>query len=173
MESVNQILAPLERRLYVGAALRMAGWEVYLDTPHEDADHVGPYDELRGIADESVSILYIAALGRVDFAAQALPTLQAWWRALRPGGALLVTVPNVTTIGAILGGKPTFDEQVTLTQLLAAQRSLWTAELLGTMLEVVGFTNVRQAETFNLFNDTSALKLGGRSLALNVLADKK
>lgn len=162
-----------ERRLYVGGVVRVAGWEVYHDVAHEDADHVGPLDELRGIADASVSILYVTSLGRVDFKTQALPTMQAWWRVLRPGGALLVAGVDAAAAGRILGGAPTFDEQIALTHVLAAQRSLWTAETLGNLLEIVGFTNIRRAQTLNLFQDVSVLKIGEHTLSLNVLADRK
>lgn len=162
-----------ERRLYVGGVIRVAGWEVYHDTPHEDVDHVGPFDELRGIDDESVSILYVTSLGKVDFMIQAAPAMQAWWRVLRPGGALLVTGIDAAAAGRVLGGAPTFDEQVTLTKLLAEQCSLWTAETLGNLLEIIGFTNIRRAAALNLFQDVSVLKLGETSLSLNVLADRK
>ncbi len=166
-------LAEQERRLYVGGVVRVAGWEVYHDTPHEDVDHVGPLDELRGIEDASVSILYVTSLGRVDFKTQALPTMQAWWRVLRPGGALLVAGVDAAAAGMALGGPATFDEQIALTLLLAEQRSLWTAETLGNLLEIVGFTHVRRATSLNLFQDVSVLKIAEHVLSLNVLAERK
>lgn len=161
-----------ERRIYVGGPIRVAGWEVYHDTPHEDVDHVGPFDEMRGIADESVSILYVTVLGRLNFMDQTLPAMQAWWRVLRPGGKLLVAGIDATAVGAALNANPSFDEQLMLARLLGEQRSLWTAQLIANLLEVVGFTRVQRAETFNLFTDVSTLKVGSRALSLNVLADR-
>ncbi len=162
-----------ERRLYVGGILSVAGWEVYHEMEHPDVDHVGPLDQLKGIANDSVSILYVSALGRLDFRAHALKAMAEWFRVLRPGGVLLCTGVEAAAIGAALTDSPSFDDQVMLTRLLGEQRSHWTPELLANCLQVVGFNNPRRAETFNLFNDISTLKLGERWLSLNTMADKK
>lgn len=154
-----------ERRVYLGGepGAQVAGWEFYREP-------LAVRCPLK-IEDSSVSILYVHYLNSLDWTS-SLTVMQDWHRVLRPGGALLIAAVDAAAVGRMLNQEPNFDEQIMLLRLLSNYRSHWSAAVLGNFLEITGFKNVRKAENFGFFNDTSALALRGGSLALCVLADK-
>jgi len=159
---------PAERRLYVGAPLRCAGWEVYNDAAHEDVDHVGSLTRMSAIQTGSVSILYVNCIGRLP-PEQSFWAMREWKRIVKPTGVLMLTGIDAQAVANAMLGP--YEDQVQLTLLQARQSSHWTAELLSGALQLAGFSNVRRVESFNLFLDVSGLKLNDRSLALNVIAN--
>ncbi len=178
-----------ERRLYIGAPVSCAGWEVYHDQAHVNVDHVGaPHTLDPAIAGaDGFSVIYSVVLDRLDARTQALGALRAWHRALRPGGVLILVCLDFVSLGSALrgdlganrddearrDGATALDDAVRLTQLAHRDvRSAWTAELLSTYLILAGFANARRAVKLDMFHDLSERAHAGASLSLNVLADR-
>lgn len=162
----------IERRLYIGAPVRCAGWEVYSDAEHTDVDYVGRIDRLDGVSDSSYTILYANAIGRLNYTTQAVRAMRSWYRVLSSGGVLIVVGVDAKAIGNALSAGVPFEDQFALSMLMNKQ-VCWTTEVLASYLQLAGFSNVRQVDSPKLFNDVCELKMGDKRLGLSIFAERK
>ena len=140
-------------------------------------------NDLYGFPDNSVSAIYAShILEHNRFGDQALEkTLQEWKRVLRPGGLLMISVPDLTTVFQLyLSPSLALKDRWLLTKVIYGAQSDeydyhyvgfdWS--LLSIFLSQNGFCNIERVGSFNLFSDSSEIVLFNKSISLNVAARK-
>lgn len=171
----------MSRKLHIGGTAKVDGWELTNITEFPGVDFIGDCTEFKHIPDGTYEIVYSShVFEHLDYRTQALKALREWYRILKPGGIVMISVPDLQTIGRLMANAATVEDEITLMRMFYGGHvdrhdyhfSGWTARTLETFLAAVGFTNARRAEVFGIFNDTSGLRFNGQLISLNVLADK-
>ncbi|KAF0748956.1 hypothetical protein AaE_007183, partial [Aphanomyces astaci] len=182
--------APPPLLLHIGGHVRTnlenvyrQGWTVVNIQPLPHVDLVREMKHLHGIADSSVSAIYSShALEHCGYGAHAADveaTLAEWFRVLKPGGALFVSVPDLSVLATLF-----VDPTLTPHERFHVMRMIYggqvdahdfhkvgfNKDILNSFLAQAGFCNVTTVRSFGLFQDTSDLVFHNKSISLNVIA---
>ena len=85
-------------KLNIGARTRAEGWHTFDIVPGPEVDFVGDCRELSQYAANSVDTIYAShVLEHVRYATELAPTLKRWFLVLKPGGTLMIGVPDLRT----------------------------------------------------------------------------
>ncbi|RHY03188.1 hypothetical protein DYB25_012646, partial [Aphanomyces astaci] len=159
------------------------GWTVVNIQPLPHVDLVREMKHLHGIADSSVTAIYSShALEHCGYGAHAADveaTLAEWFRVLKPGGALFVSVPDLSVLATLF-----VDPTLTPHERFHVMRMIYggqvdahdfhkvgfNKDILNSFLAQAGFCNVTTVRSFGLFQDTSDLVFHNKSISLNVIA---
>jgi predicted SAM-dependent methyltransferase len=169
------------RQLHIGGQVRVEGWEVLDALPGPAVDHVGIAQDLSRFPDGTFTTLYAShVVEHFDYKDELLAVLKEWRRVLAPGGRLFISVPDLDVLCRI------FSERQTLTadQRFMVMRMMFgghttpydyhktglNQEFLVYFLEAAGFPHIERAPEFNMFRDTSSLRVGNLLISLNVIA---
>lgn len=169
---------PLKLNFGSGTRERPEGYTNIDIVPHENVDIVADMREFEA-DDNSVDEIYCSHafeyLNRVD----AVAVLQRWFRFLRPGGVVRISVPDFKVLaelyvnerepvqnisGPILGIKDGQHHKV-----------IYDEALLSTMLITLGFVDVRKCSemmTYSFPDDYSKAIKKGKYISLNIEAKK-
>lgn len=171
-----------KRRLHIGGKIRAEGWELMNALPSEVVDHLGNARDLSRFADESFDVLYAShVLEHFDYQQELGDTLKEWHRVLKPGGELLISVPDLEVLAGFI-----LDRSLSTAERFMAMRMIFgghvdaydhhgvglTEEFLRAYLGGAGFAAMQRVERFGLFPDTSDYVFAGRRVSLNVRALK-
>ncbi len=148
-----------------------------------DVDVIRLMDNLVGIPDGVVSAVYGShILEHASFGDGHLEsTLQEWHRVLRPGGMLMISVPDLMILSQLYTREDlSLEERWLLTRVIyGAQSDKYDYHKVGfdfTILRALlvqnGYCNIERVGSFNLFNDSSEIIMFGRRISLNVAAKK-
>jgi predicted O-linked N-acetylglucosamine transferase (SPINDLY family)/predicted SAM-dependent methyltransferase len=174
--------APPPRRLHIGGKLRAEGWELMNALPAECVDHLGNANDLSRFADATFDTLYAShVVEHFDYQGELGTTLREWCRVLKPGGELLISVPDLEVLAGLI-----LDKGLAPQERFMAMRMIFgghvdaydyhgvglTAEFLQAFLGDAGFASMQRVEGFGLFPDTSDYQFAGRRISLNVRAVK-
>ena len=167
--------------LHVGGRARKPGWRIVDVAPGPHVDVVAPMHALKGFGNGSVAALYAShVLEHATLGARGSPlaaTLAEWHRVLKPGGALLLAVPDLGALATFFAeGDLSLEEKAALTRVLFGGQShdadyhhvAFDFELLETTLNGAGFCGVTRVASFGLFDDSSAVTFRGEPASLNV-----
>ncbi|HSI57884.1 MAG TPA: methyltransferase domain-containing protein, partial [Ideonella sp.] len=168
------------RRLLVGGKAGSPGWEALGDeAPAADPARA---KDLSRFADGSFDTLHAAqVMARLDYREELLHTLGEWYRVLKPGGEIEISVPDLEVLAELI-----LNKQLGMADRFMAMRMMFgghmdehdyhqsglTQEFLGGYLSNVGFTGIERVQSFPHFRDTSDLRFAGRPIALNMRARK-
>lgn len=175
-------------KLHLGCGSRHIKGYFHVDAlPLPNVDHVGPVERLDFIESECVNLIYACHVLEHFGRNQVFDVLCEWYRVLRPGGILRLSVPDFRAIaafylrngdlrqiyGAVLGGQVTPYDQ---------HKALFDEISLGELLLDVGFRDVwhydwRQTEHAAIDDFSQAYlphldKENGTPISLNVEAVK-
>jgi predicted SAM-dependent methyltransferase len=169
-------------RLHIGGLALKPGWKILDIQQWPGVDFVGSCTDLSQFADGSVEQVYashvLEHLGYHDELPQALREIH---RVLRPGGELLISVPNLEVLCKLfLRPDLTGERRFKIMQVMfGAQvdkhdfhKMGWTLEFALHFLSQAGFSRMDHVSGFGLFNDTSTLQLEGVPVSLNLRAVK-
>jgi predicted O-linked N-acetylglucosamine transferase (SPINDLY family)/predicted SAM-dependent methyltransferase len=177
-------------KLHIGSGERKPGWtnvqpgwtNVQPGWKNVDVDFVGSGTDLGAFADGSIDEIYAAPIPQRPGFRDALPAAFAEaCRALKPGGVLRLSVPDLETLGALIvnplvpaGEKSALSQRMVGAPHDAADRHEigLNFESLDGCLKRAGFATVRRVEEFGLFDDASASRRFGVLINLNVEAVK-
>jgi len=142
-----------------------------------------PMHDLWGLPDRSVSAIYSshtlehASLGD----GQVMATLREWFRVMKPGGLLLISVPDLPTLARLyLSPSLTAEHRMRVMRMMFGAQSdrydhhhvgFDEALLLAAVAEA-GFCNAERVGDFHLHDDTSNLRFLGVFISLNVAAHR-
>lgn len=106
--------------------------------------------------------------------------LKEWWRILKPGGTLMVAVPDLEVLCELYLKGTTADRVMIMRMILGGQLNEWDYHyagfdqaLLASYLAYTGFENIERVKDFGLFHhDCSTLEYKHTPISLNLKATK-
>lgn len=170
------------RRLHIGGAARVEGWEIFDANAGPHVDHQGEACDLSRFPDDTFAELYAShVLEHFDFADEVLPVLAEWRRVLRPGGTLYVSVPDMERLCQLYlraRGLPDKRKMI-MCMFFGGHVDCYDYHLTGfdedylkRFLEEAGFHSIRRVENFDLFFDSSRIELLDTPISINLIARK-
>ena len=169
-------------KLHVGGEEPKPGWKILNIQDADYVDFVGNCVDLSQFPDATIDEIYAShVFEHLSYQRELSAALSECYRTLRSGGRLYVSVPNLGVLCQIF-----VSDAVTDQQRWEIMRIMFGGQLddydfhkvglietfLATALENAGFTSIERVEEFDLFDDTSKIRLGPHLISLNVIATK-
>jgi predicted O-linked N-acetylglucosamine transferase (SPINDLY family)/predicted SAM-dependent methyltransferase len=173
-----------ERKLHIGGIVRKNGWEIINAIPADCVDHLGDASDLTRFADSTFTEIYAShVLEHFDYHSRLLPILKEWFRVLKPGGSLSVSVPDMDVLIKLWGdkGRVTGQDKFFIMQMMFGGHldvydyhyAGFNGEILGNYLENAGFIEIRTVSDFDfIFEDMSRMEFKGEKISLNMVGRK-
>ena len=173
----------MNRKLHIGGTVSAEGWEVFNIQQSEMVDHVGDARDLSRFADTTFDCIYAShVLEHFGYKQEISNVLHEWFRVLKKGGTLYVSVPDLDILAQLLLMK----DKLSLEERFQIMRMLFgghtneydyhatglNLDFLSLFLQECGFTKIRRVATFGLFQDTSTLLFRGIPISLNLKAER-
>lgn len=172
--------APL--RLHVGGQLAHPDWKIFDVRPGSHVDFVGDCTDLSRFESGSVAEIYAShVLEHLGYIEELPRTLREFHRVLAPGGTLRASVPDLDTLCALFADPAlSFEERVHVMRMMFGgqtnsadfHKAGLNEAFLRDLLQAAGFVDVVRADSFGLFEDSSALVFRGRRISVNLSARK-
>jgi predicted SAM-dependent methyltransferase len=171
-------------KLHIGGKEPHPEWKILDVEPRPEVDYVGNASNLSQFEDNSIAAIYAShVLEHFHYAIdnELINTLKEWYRVLKPGGQLLISVPDLRKLcWMYLHPEFTVIDRMNLMGIIfGGQKNIYDVHKVGFDLEIlvfcleeVGFTEYVQVSEFNLFNDTSTSLILDTPISLNVIATK-
>ena len=169
-------------RLHIGGETPKDGWKIVNIQPGSDVDFVADCTDLSQFPSGSAAEIYashvLEHLGYLDDLPKAL---KGFHRVLRDGGALRISVPDLEVLCRLF-----LHEKLDMNARFHVMRIMYggqtdphdfhkvglNEEFLRDYMQMAGFREIERTESFGLFDDTSALRIGGIPISLNMQAVK-
>ncbi|MBN2123617.1 MAG: methyltransferase domain-containing protein [Deltaproteobacteria bacterium] len=176
-------VADSPRRLHIGGKVAHPQWEVLDALPGQCVDHVGDARDLSRFPDGTFEELYAShVLEHFDYAGELDRVLGEWFRVLRPGGRLYISVPDMDNLARLFLMK----EKLPLQDRFHVMRMMFgghvtkydyhqvgfNPEILASFLARAGFANLRKVEDFPYFRDTSRMRFHDVPVSANMVAER-
>ncbi len=169
-------------RLHVGGTERKDGWTVLNVQPGPHVDIVGNCADLSELATASVEQIYAShVLEHLSYVGELPQALAEFWRVLRPGGQIMVSVPDLDALCQLfLHPRAKHQDRWEIMRMMFGGQTdafdlhkvgFW-ADSLARLLFEAGFADMRRVESFGLFDDASTFRYRGVAISLNVEARK-
>jgi len=171
-------------RLHIGGTRPHPDWKIVDVEPRPEVDYVMNAADLSAFADESVDVIYTSHVlehFHHTLNNELLRVLIEWRRVLKPGGKLLISVPDLRVL-CWLYGNPNLlpEERMHLMRIMFGgqtdeydvHKAGLDFEILGMYVEQAGFSNYEQVSEFNLFPDCSRIRILDTLISLNVIATR-
>jgi len=171
-------------RLHIGGKEPHPDWKIVDVEPRPEVDFVCNAANLEQFADDSVEAIYASHVLEhfyYNIDNELLNTLKEWQRVLKPGGQLLISVPDLRTLCWLY-----LNPSATLMDRLKIMRMMFGGQVneydvhkvgldfdtLGMYVEAAGFQDYEQVLEFELFRDCSTIRVLNTLISLNVVATK-
>jgi predicted SAM-dependent methyltransferase len=174
--------APEPLRLHIGGRIARHGWKILNIQPGPEVDLLGSCTDLGAIGDGAAEQVYashvLEHLGYQDELPRALAEIH---RVLRPGGRLLVSVPDLDILcRMVVHPELRPEHRFHLMRILYGgqidpfdfHKVGFTFEILCHFLGRAGFGSATRVADHGLFEDTSRLRVFGQAISLNVVATR-
>jgi predicted SAM-dependent methyltransferase len=171
-------------KLHIGGRQPHPEWKILDVEPRPEVDYVANASDLSQFENSSVQAIYASHVLEHFYHSlnnELITTLKEWHRVLKPGGQLLISVPDLKTLCWLyLNPNLMAIERHQLMRIIfGGQTNSYDVhkvgfdfETLSLYLEEVGFEEYEQVSEFNLFNDCSSLRILDTLISLNVIAKK-
>lgn len=179
-QAESAITGPL--RLHIGGKLQHPDWKVIDVIPGPHVDYIGHCTNLSRFPDSTVTEIYAShVLEHLGYQSDLPTALREFYRVLIPGGALRISVPDITVLCSLF-----LDPALSPNQRFQVMRMMFggqsdeadfhyvglNEEFLLTFMHKAGFVDMSRVENFGFFQDTSCLVFHDRLISLNVIAHK-
>jgi predicted SAM-dependent methyltransferase len=170
--------------LHIGGKEPHPEWNILDIEPRPEVDYVGNAADLSQFENDSVDAIYASHVlehFHHTLNGELINTLSEWHRVLKPGGKLLISVPDLKTLCWLyLHPNLIPIERLHLMRIMFGAHSNeydvhkvgFDSETLAMYLAEVGFEEYEQVSEFNLFDDCSSLRILDTLISLNVVATK-
>lgn len=171
-------------KLHIGGTEILPDWKILDVYERPEVDFVANASDLSQFADESIDVIYASHVLEHFYYGLGYDlslTLLEWYRVLKTGGQLMISVPDLRTL-AWLYSRPNLDVQTRIhimRMIFGGQTNEYDIHKVGFDFDIlwmylsdVGFSKCERVEQFNLFNDCSKIQLMGAWISLNVIATK-
>jgi len=171
-------------RLHIGGKETHPDWKILDIEERPEVDFLGDAADLSQFADESVDAIYASHVLEHFYHSldnELVKTLTEWHRVLKPGGQLLISVPDLQTLCWLFLNPNLLpmEKHYLMRVMFGGQTNQYDvhkvgfdADLLALYLNEVGFSDMEQVSEFNLFQDCSTIRVLGTLISLNVVATK-
>ena len=171
------------RRLHIGGIHHVPGWEVLNVNPGPYVDHLCDATDLSRFPDNTFAEIYASHIvEHFDYKVQLVAALKEWHRAMRPGGVLRVSVPDMDVLVGLFLDK----NNLSVSERFFVMRMMFgghtdkydyhlvglNEEFLASFLGQAGFAQISRVKDFGLFDDTSGMSFRGVPISLNMIAHK-
>jgi predicted SAM-dependent methyltransferase len=168
------------RRLHVGGKQVHPAWKILNILPGEGVDYLGDVRDLSAFESESFDAVYAShVLEHLSYNGALVEALRGVWRILRPGGKLLISVPDLDVLCRLF-----VHEQLTMQDRFQVMRMMFggqldaydfhyvglNGEFLSSFLGQAGFKQAYRVPAFDIFKDTSATVFAGVPISVNMVA---
>lgn len=171
-------------KLHIGGQETHPDWKILDVESRPEVDFIGDAIDLSQFESDSIDAIYASHVLEHFFYNidnELMTALREWHRVLKPGGKLLISVPDLKTLcwlylnpnmmpmeryhlmRVIFGGQ---------TNIYDVHKVGFDFEILAMYLEEVGFGEYEQVSEFSIFNDCSSLRVLDTLISLNVVATK-
>jgi len=169
-------------KLHIGGREIHPDWKILNIQPGPGVDFVGDCLELSQFADESIETIYGShVLEHLSYSKELPQVLGECRRILVPGGELYISVPNLGVLCQLFVAEGATEElRYHLMRIMfGGQVDAYDFHKVGLIepflakfLNRAGFRSYKRVPEFNIFKDTSSLRLGEYLISLNVIATK-
>lgn len=171
-------------KLHIGGQEPHPEWKIIDIEPRPEVDYVANAHDLSQFESNSVDAIYASHVLEHFYYGlnnELISTLKEWSRVLKPGGQLLISVPDLKTLcwlylhpnlmpierhqimRIIFGGQ---------TNVYDVHKVGFDFDILALYLEEVGFQDYDKVSEFNIFDDCSSLRILDTLISLNVIVKK-
>lgn len=169
-------------RLHIGGETPKPGWKIFNIQPGAHVDFVGSCTDLSRFGSGTVEAIYAShVLEHLGYVDELLIAIKEFRRVLKAGCRLLVSVPDFEALCWLF-----VDSRLDAATRFHVMRVIFggqmdpydfhkvglTEEFLTDFLRTAGFRGIERVASFDLFDDTSTLSLGGIPISLNLQAVK-
>lgn len=169
-------------KLHIGGEEAHPDWKILNIQDADYVDFVGDCRDLSQFEDESIEAIYAShILEHLGYQEELPMALAECHRVLTSGGQLMISVPNFGVLCQMFISELIDDQQRwTLMRLMfGGQVDSFDFHKIGFIepflvqyLDQTGFSATERVEEFNLFDDTSKMRLGPHLISLNMVATK-
>lgn len=171
-------------KLHIGGKEPHPEWKILDIEERPEVDFIGNAADLEQFEDESIDAIYASHVlehFHHSLNNELIETLQEWYRILRPGGKLYISVPDLQVLCWLyLNPNLTPLERHYLMRIIFGAHSNeydvhkvgFDFDILAMYLAEVGFEECDRVSEFGLFNDCSSMRLMDTLISLNVIATK-
>lgn len=169
-------------KLNIGGIVRTPGWTILNVVPGPHVDIIGNCTDLGLIDSASCSVVYAShVMEHLGYNGELQKTLAECHRVLKPGGHLLVSVPDLDVLCRLFtdpASNPQ-DRFLIMRMMFGGRTDAYdvhvtglSIDILGGFIKEAGFVNGFRVADFGLFRDTSTLTHKGTPISLNLVAIK-
>lgn len=173
----------MERKLHIGGKVAALGWEVMNAVPAPCVDHVGNANDLTRFPDNTFDAIYAShVVEHFDYNGELTAVLGEWHRVLKTFGRLYVSVPDMDVLARLLLDRDRLnknDRFFVMRMLFGGHCDPYDYHLTGLNQEILTdflttarFCAIKRVQSFNIFDDTSAMTFKGELISLNLIAKK-
>jgi predicted SAM-dependent methyltransferase len=158
------------------------GWSILDANPGPHVDHVGNCNDLSFLQDSSCSEINAShVLEHLGYNGELQATLKGFYRVLKPGGRLRISVPDLEILCRLFlhPDLPAADKFQVMRMMFGGRVDAndihycgLSFAFLGGFMKEAGFRDIKRVAEFNEFKDTSSLRFAGVLISLNVEARK-
>ena len=171
-------------QLHIGGKEIHPEWKILDAIEADHVDYICNAGNLKIFEDSSVSRIYAShVLEHFHYGLnnEVLNTLQEWKRVLVPGGQLLLSVPDLKTLCWLYlhPNLMPIERHHIMRMIFGGQidhydvhKSGFDIETISLYLEEVGFRKIESISEFNLFNDSSNMRVLDTLISLNLVITK-
>ncbi|KAG6614793.1 UDP-N-acetylglucosamine-peptide N-acetylglucosaminyltransferase [Phytophthora cinnamomi] len=178
----NALAAEEPIHLHIGGHIKNSDWWIVDANDGDIVDFVMRMENLYAFPDSSVDAIYASHV--LEHCTHGVGhelenTLREWHRVLRPGGQLLVSVPNLFVLASLFINEsiPHQHRMWFMTVIFGGQTDIYDVHKVGfdeailvAYLEQAGFCDFTRYDDFGLFSDSSVLHVYDTPISLNVQA---